>query len=272
MAPRCSGKVERSASPPCTVEGPQRRRQGSTRPRRGEAAAWLAEVAEGSRGSGVGGPNPWRGPWPRREAFVPAEAAQHCRMGCTPGRYQWPRHSISTNSSPRVAPPVTPIPRTGSCVRSRAVSDPAAVLEGLGEPKRSEVQRLYHPASLTILNVVWAPRMTVTPRSPHVGGDRHLHRTRGQYLLAAGAGRPERKAGGGRGQGAGREGCRAARAQHHSFGHQSDRPPDRCHPRLRGRFLPRGAQRVGSRDAAKSATTSIGRCAGSRKPTPADES
>ena len=48
-------------------------------------------------------------------------------------------------------------------VVARAVSDPAVVLKGLGEPKRSEVQRLYHSDKLTILNVIWAPRMTVTP-------------------------------------------------------------------------------------------------------------
>jgi hypothetical protein len=49
-------------------------------------------------------------------------------------------------------------------VVARAVSDPAAVLKGLGEPKLSEVQKLYHASDLTILNVVWAPRMTIMPR------------------------------------------------------------------------------------------------------------
>ena len=48
-------------------------------------------------------------------------------------------------------------------VVARAVSDPAVVLKGLGEPTRSEVQRLYHSDKLTVLNVIWAPRMTVTP-------------------------------------------------------------------------------------------------------------
>jgi predicted metal-dependent enzyme (double-stranded beta helix superfamily) len=48
-------------------------------------------------------------------------------------------------------------------VVARAVSDPAAVLKRLGEPKRSEVQRLHHSDNLTILNVIWAPGMTVTP-------------------------------------------------------------------------------------------------------------
>jgi len=50
-------------------------------------------------------------------------------------------------------------------VVARAVSDPAAVLEELGEPKRSEVRKLYHSSDLTILNVIWAPRMTIMPHN-----------------------------------------------------------------------------------------------------------
>jgi predicted metal-dependent enzyme (double-stranded beta helix superfamily) len=48
-------------------------------------------------------------------------------------------------------------------VVSRAVADPAAVLKGLGEPQRSEVRKLYHAPDLTILNVIWGPRMTLMP-------------------------------------------------------------------------------------------------------------
>ena len=50
-------------------------------------------------------------------------------------------------------------------VVARAVSDPGSVLEGLGEPKRAEVQRLYHSDELTILNVLFAPRMTFMPHN-----------------------------------------------------------------------------------------------------------
>jgi predicted metal-dependent enzyme (double-stranded beta helix superfamily) len=50
-------------------------------------------------------------------------------------------------------------------VVARAVSDPAAILEGLGEPKRSEVKKLYHSSDLTILNVIWAPHMTIMPHN-----------------------------------------------------------------------------------------------------------
>ena len=48
-------------------------------------------------------------------------------------------------------------------VVARAVSDPAAVLKGLGAPKRAEIQKLYRSDTLTILNVIWAPKMTVMP-------------------------------------------------------------------------------------------------------------
>lgn len=48
---------------------------------------------------------------------------------------------------------------------SRAVSDPRAVLNELGEPKRAEINRLYRSQDLTILNVVWAPWMTLLPHN-----------------------------------------------------------------------------------------------------------
>ena len=50
-------------------------------------------------------------------------------------------------------------------VVARTVSEPAAVLKGLGEPKRAEVQKLYHADDLTIINVIWAPRMTIMPHN-----------------------------------------------------------------------------------------------------------
>jgi predicted metal-dependent enzyme (double-stranded beta helix superfamily) len=48
---------------------------------------------------------------------------------------------------------------------SRVVSDPTAVVAGLGEPRRAEVRRLYSAADLTILNVIWGPRMTIMPHN-----------------------------------------------------------------------------------------------------------
>ncbi|MGH8740842.1 MAG: hypothetical protein ACREUN_08020, partial [Burkholderiales bacterium] len=50
-------------------------------------------------------------------------------------------------------------------VVAQAVAQPGAVLEGLGAPGRAEVQKLYHSPQLTILNVIWAPRMTIFPHN-----------------------------------------------------------------------------------------------------------
>jgi len=50
-------------------------------------------------------------------------------------------------------------------VVARAVSEPRAVLKVLGDPKRAEMQKLYQSDNLTILNVVWAPWMTLLPHN-----------------------------------------------------------------------------------------------------------
>jgi predicted metal-dependent enzyme (double-stranded beta helix superfamily) len=49
-----------------------------------------------------------------------------------------------------------------------AVAGSGAVLKGLGEPAKAGVSALYRGEDLTILNVVWAPLMTIMP---------HDHRT-----------------------------------------------------------------------------------------------
>ena len=48
---------------------------------------------------------------------------------------------------------------------ARSVSDPAQIVRNLGEPKKAEIQELYHSDTLTILNVIWAPRMTIMPHN-----------------------------------------------------------------------------------------------------------
>ena len=48
-------------------------------------------------------------------------------------------------------------------VVARAVSDPAAVLKGLGAPQRGTLQTLHRSDDITILNVIWAPMMTIMP-------------------------------------------------------------------------------------------------------------
>jgi predicted metal-dependent enzyme (double-stranded beta helix superfamily) len=48
---------------------------------------------------------------------------------------------------------------------ARAVSDCEAVLEGLGEPAKGGIQTLYRSPELTVLNVIWAPKMTIFPHN-----------------------------------------------------------------------------------------------------------
>jgi predicted metal-dependent enzyme (double-stranded beta helix superfamily) len=50
-------------------------------------------------------------------------------------------------------------------VVARAVEDAGAVMKSLGDPGRAEVQTLHRSADLTILNVIWGPRMTVMPHN-----------------------------------------------------------------------------------------------------------
>src|SRR6187551_3586346 len=50
-------------------------------------------------------------------------------------------------------------------VLARAVAEPAGILKTLGEPRRPEIQKLYHAPDLTILNVIWGPMMTVMPHN-----------------------------------------------------------------------------------------------------------
>jgi predicted metal-dependent enzyme (double-stranded beta helix superfamily) len=50
-------------------------------------------------------------------------------------------------------------------VVERAVSDPATVLDGLGEPAIGGVQKLHVSDELTVINVVWPPWMTIMPHN-----------------------------------------------------------------------------------------------------------
>lgn len=50
-------------------------------------------------------------------------------------------------------------------ILTRVVSDPAAVTGALGVPELGEVQRLHVSDDLTVLNVIWAPRMTLMPHN-----------------------------------------------------------------------------------------------------------
>jgi predicted metal-dependent enzyme (double-stranded beta helix superfamily) len=50
-------------------------------------------------------------------------------------------------------------------VVARAVSEPSAVLRALGEPTRGGIHVLHQSPELTVLNVVWAPWMTLLPHN-----------------------------------------------------------------------------------------------------------
>jgi predicted metal-dependent enzyme (double-stranded beta helix superfamily) len=46
---------------------------------------------------------------------------------------------------------------------ARAVADPAGMLRGVGEPRLAGIEAIYRGEDVTILNVVWAPLMTIMP-------------------------------------------------------------------------------------------------------------
>src|SRR5215467_9591505 len=120
-------------------------------------------------------------------------------------------------------------------VVTKTVSDPATVLKALGEPQRGQIQTLYRADDLTILNVIWAPWMTVLP---------HNHQ---MWAVIA---RRQRHESGGRGsKSARREGHGPAGTRYHPFSDQSDPTGYRRNPRLWWRlFWPCWAQRVGCRN------------------------
>src|SRR5271169_3200525 len=121
---------------------------------------------------------------------------------------------------------------------ARAVSEPAAVIAGLGAPAHADVQKLYSSSELTVLNVIWGPGMTIMPHNHLMwAGDRHLHGARGQHLLAPPAGRGWRPHRSRRGKVAGGTGCRAARARHHLYRNQPAAAIDGRHPCLWRGFL-----------------------------------
>lgn len=65
----------------------------------------------------------------------------------------------------RVAVEEDPTHKAVQDIVARAVSEPGQVLASLGEPQKGEVQKLYCSDNLTIINVVWAPRMTIMPHN-----------------------------------------------------------------------------------------------------------
>ena len=50
-------------------------------------------------------------------------------------------------------------------VVARAVSDPAAVIKGLGELKPGGIEPLHRSPELTVINVFWPPNMVIMPHN-----------------------------------------------------------------------------------------------------------
>jgi predicted metal-dependent enzyme (double-stranded beta helix superfamily) len=50
-------------------------------------------------------------------------------------------------------------------VVARSVSEPDAIIKTLGEPSRGQLKALYRSSDLTILNIAWAPYMTLMPHN-----------------------------------------------------------------------------------------------------------
>jgi predicted metal-dependent enzyme (double-stranded beta helix superfamily) len=65
----------------------------------------------------------------------------------------------------RAAVSVDPTHKSVREIVARAISDPPAVIAGLGEPNRAGVQKLYNSEELTVLNVIWGPGMTIMPHN-----------------------------------------------------------------------------------------------------------
>ena len=56
-----------------------------------------------------------------------------------------------------------PTHRTVREIVARAVSGPAAVLAALGEPHRAGLHVLYNSPTVTVMNLVWGPGMSIMP-------------------------------------------------------------------------------------------------------------
>src|SRR6476659_866394 len=132
-------------------------------------------------------------------------------------------------------------------VVKRAVSDPAALLQSLGEPDRAGIKEIYRSPDLSILNVVWAPHMTVMPHNHHMWAVIGVYGGREDNIFwrrIAAAGERQIEAAGA---------CSLGAKDVRPFGHQPDVQIHRRNPHLWRRFVYRSSQRMGPRDAFRAA-------------------
>ena len=73
-------------------------------------------------------------------------------------------------------------------VLDRAVSEPGALLAGIGEPREAGIHTLYHAPDLTILNVVWAPLMVLLPHNHKMWATTGIYTGREDNILWRSAG------------------------------------------------------------------------------------
>jgi predicted metal-dependent enzyme (double-stranded beta helix superfamily) len=78
--------------------------------------------------------------------------------------------------------------RSVRAVLERAVSEPGALLAGLGEPREAGIHTLYRAPDLTILNVVWAPMMVLLPHNHRMWGTIGIYGGREDNILWRAAG------------------------------------------------------------------------------------
>jgi predicted metal-dependent enzyme (double-stranded beta helix superfamily) len=80
-------------------------------------------------------------------------------------------------------------------ILARVIADPSGVEAALGTPRRAQITTLHQEPELTILNVVWAPGMTIYPHDHRMwaliglyGGreDNTFYRRQGDGLRVAG--------------------------------------------------------------------------------------
>jgi predicted metal-dependent enzyme (double-stranded beta helix superfamily) len=139
-------------------------------------------------------------------------------------------------------------PNSVQDVVARAVSDPGAILRELGEPGHAGIRELHRDDSLTILNLVWPPQMTIMPHDHRMWGVIGVYGGREDNIFWRRV--PEshgRELETGRCQSPMCGGCRISWPRCHTFGNQPDFSPHGCDPRLRRRPRCCRAQRMGSR-------------------------
>ena len=73
-------------------------------------------------------------------------------------------------------------------VLERAVSEPGALLVGIGEPREAGIHTLYQAPDLTILNVVWAPLMVLLPHNHRMWATIGIYTGREDNILWRSAG------------------------------------------------------------------------------------